>query len=144
MTEFSYAEDTELDRYRVIGQFLRYATVGVLSNLALYVLYLIATGWGAGPKSTMTVLYGVGVLQTFLFNKRWSFRDRGPGGAALVRYCIAYASGYALNYLILAVFVDYLGLVHQYVQGFAILLVAFYLFELQRIWVFRRLAGAGI
>ena len=85
----------------------------------------------------MTVLYGAGVLQTFLFNQRWSFRGRGPGGAALVRYCIAYTSGYAMNYLILAVFVDYLGLAHQYVQGVVIIMLTLYLFILQRMWVFR-------
>jgi putative flippase GtrA len=136
--------DTMFSDRQVILQFLRYAIVGMVSNLTLYAMYLIATGFGVGPKIAITVVYGLGVLQTFLFNKRWSFDDQGPEGAALVRYCIAYASGYALNYLILVVFVDYLGLAHQYVQGVAILLVALYLFALQRVWVFRRLAGARI
>jgi putative flippase GtrA len=85
----------------------------------------------------MTVLYAVGVLQTFLFNKRWSFRDRGREGIALLRYCTAYASGYALNYAMLAVFVDVLRLQHEYVQGVTVLLVAVYLFVLQLVWVFQ-------
>jgi putative flippase GtrA len=121
---------------RIITQLLRYATVGVLSNVVLYAVYLIATALGAEPKSTMTILYGAGVLQTFLFNKRWSFRDRGPEGPALVRYCVVYASGYALNYIILAVLVDHLGFAHQYVQGVTIVLLAVYLFVLQRRWVY--------
>jgi hypothetical protein len=89
----------------------------------------------------MTVLYALGVLQTFLFNKRWSFGDRGPKGVALLRYSVAYASGYALNYAMLAVFVDVLRLRHEYVQGVTVLLVAIYLIVLLRIWVFR---GSGL
>jgi putative flippase GtrA len=121
---------------RLIAQFLRYVTVGVLSNLVLYVLYLIGTGLGVGPKLTMTMLYSVGVLQTFFLNKYWAFGDRGSEGAALARYCIAYASGYALNYAILAIFVDRLRFSHHYVQGAAMVLLALYLFVLQRTWVF--------
>jgi putative flippase GtrA len=124
-------------RIGVVGQFTRYAVVGLVSNATLYLLYLAVTALGVAPKVAMTVLYGLIVLQTFIFNKRWSFRDRGPEGAALVRYCIAYASGYVLNFLILTVFVDRLGFAHQYVQGVAILLIAVYLFLLQRIWVYR-------
>src|SRR5215467_6661017 len=108
----------------IIKQFLRYATVGVISNLVGYMLYLIGTGLGTAPKVAMTVLYAAGVLQTFLFNKRWSFGDRGPKGIALLRYCTAYASGYVLNYAILDVFVDVLRFRHEYVQGVTILLVA--------------------
>jgi putative flippase GtrA len=90
----------------------------------------------------MTALYGVGVLQTFLLNRRWSFRDGGPRGPALLRYSIVYASGYCLNYLILAVFVDRLAFRHQYVQGLAIFVIAVYLFAAQRVWVFRQPIGS--
>jgi hypothetical protein len=55
----------------------------------------------------------------------------------LLRYCAAYASGYALNYGVLGVFVDFLQLRHEYVQGIIVLLIAVYLFVLQRIWVFQ-------
>jgi putative flippase GtrA len=124
-------------RIGIVGQFTRYAVVGLVSNAVLYALYLAFTALGVAPKIAMTVLYALGVLQTFLFNKRWSFKDRGPEGAALVRYCIAYGSGYVLNLIILTVFVDRLGLPHQYVQGVTILVIAVYLFLLQRIWVYR-------
>jgi putative flippase GtrA len=123
---------------------VRYATVGVVSNLVLYGLYLVATGLGIASKVAMTALYAAGVLQTFLLNKRWSFRDRGPKGIALLRYCAAYASGYVLNYAMLAVLVDVLQLRHEYVQGATVLLIAVYLFVLQRIWVFRRPSERGV
>lgn len=125
-------------RTPLAGQFVRYAIVGLISNGLLYALYLGGTAAGVAPKVAMTVLYGLGTLQTFLFNKRWSFRDRGPEGTAFVRYCIAYAGGYVLNYAILAIFLDRFALPHQYLQGAAILLIALYLFLAQRYWVYAR------
>jgi hypothetical protein len=53
-----------------------------------------------------------------------------------VRYCIAYGSGYALNYTALAVIVGHLHLAHQYVQGVTIIIISVYLYGLQRVWVF--------
>lgn len=119
------------------GQFVRYCIVGVVSNAMLYALYLAATAAHVPPKMAMSGIYFVGVLQTFYFNKRWSFRDKGPDATTLIRYIVAYGTGYALNYILLVVFVDQWGIAHQYVQGAALVLVAVYLFGLQRFWVYR-------
>ena len=100
----------------VQGQFVRYALVGLASNALLYV---------------------VGVLQTFLFNKRWSFRHGGMHGPAFVRYCAAYVIGYVVNFVALLLLVDRLGWPHQLVQGVMIVLLALMLFALQKFWVFR-------
>ena len=117
-------------------QFLRYAAIGVASNVALYLLYLALTYLGVGHKTAMTSLYVIGVLATFLFNRRWAFRDSGPQGPALARYLIAYALAYVLNYSALMAFVDFGGLPHQAVQAVMILVVAVLMFLAQRHWVF--------
>jgi putative flippase GtrA len=121
----------------VQGQFLRYALVGFASNALLYAAYLALTRLGAEPKVAMTLLYVAGVAQTFLFNKRWSFRHRGMPGPAFVRYCAAYALGYVFNLLALLLLVDRLAWPHQLVQGVIIVLLALMLFALQKYWVFR-------
>jgi putative flippase GtrA len=120
----------------ITGQFLRYALTGIGSNIILYLLYLASTALGAEPKVTMSVLYLIGVLQTFMVNRSWSFRHRGAAGTALRRYLIAYAMGYLVNLGFLALLVDDLRWDHRYVQGAAIVVIAFMLFGLQRIWVF--------
>jgi hypothetical protein len=53
-----------------------------------------------------------------------------------VRCCIAYGSGYALNYTALAVIVGHLHLAHQYVQEVMIIFLAEYFYVLQRVWAF--------
>jgi len=120
-----------------LSQFIRYALVGLASNVLLYLLYLLITGLGLGHKLAMTLLYGLGVLWTFLFNRNWSFQHGGEAASALRRYVFAYLAGYLLNWLVLYSLVDQLGWPHQFVQGFMILLLAIGLFLAQKFWVFR-------
>lgn len=121
---------------KATGQFIRYAAVGIASNIIGFFLYLVLTAAGMEHKLAMTILYGVGVAQTFVFNKRWSFSYQGLSHAAFLRYIVAYALGYLLNLSLLLVFVDRLHLPHQGVQAVAIVLVAASLFLLNKFWVF--------
>ena len=119
-----------------LGQFVRFAIVGLLSNGVLYLAYVGLTAAGLGPKAAMTLLYVLGTLQGFLFNKHWSFRSRHSHGPELVRYALAYAFGYLLNLAALIVFVDAWHLPHQAVQAVMIVVLALVLFALQKFWVF--------
>ncbi len=119
------------------GQFTRYAIVGLASNALAFSLYLILTIAGMDHKLAMTLLYGLGVAQTFVFNKRWSFRHVGMHGPAFVRYCISYGLGYVINLLALLVLVDHMRYPHEFVQGVMVLSLAAMLFLLQKFWVFR-------
>lgn len=117
-------------------QLSRYATVGLASNAIGYLLYLLLTHLGMGPKTAMTLLYVLGVIKSFYFNRRWSFRYEGRGSVAFVRYVAAYGLGYVLNLALLWSAVEGLGLPHQGVQLVAIFVVAGVLFLLHRYWVF--------
>ena len=117
-------------------QFTRYAVVGLGSNAILYLAYLLVTGIGIGHKTSMTLLYGVGILLTFLLNRRWTFGHQGNFHSAFYRYLIIYLLGYLLNFFGLYIFVDALGSPHQLIQGILIILIAMFLFALQRLWVF--------
>jgi len=117
-------------------QLIRYVLVGVGSNLVLYIGYLVLTMAGMGHKTAMTLLYAVGVAQTFYFNRRWSFSHDGRVSSAFVRYLTAYAMGYMFNLAFLWLGADQLHLPHQWVQAAAIVIVALSLFLAQRYWVF--------
>jgi len=89
-----------------------------------------------GPKTAMSVLYVTGVLQTYFFNRQWTFRHQGNAGASLIRYVTAYTLGYFVNLVALMGLVDHIGLPHQAVQAGMIISIAALLFLLQRYWVF--------
>ncbi len=117
-------------------QFIRYALVGLASNLVLYLLYLLLTWQGLGAKTAMSGLYLLGVVQTFFFNRKWTFRHDGHLTKAFWRYLASYGLGYILNLLGLMYFVDSLQLPHQSVQGVFIVFLAAMLFTMQKFWVF--------
>ena len=120
------------------SQFIRYVIVGLASNAVMYIAYIVLTLVGMGPKLAMSLLYGIGVLQTFVFNKNWSFRFEGAATPVLVRYATVYAVGYVIQFLALMLLVDQIGLPHQWVMGALILFIALLLFLAQKFWVFRQ------
>jgi len=119
-------------------QFFRYAVVGLASNVTLYLAYLALTVGGLGPKASMTALYLAGVLQTFLFNKHWTFSHNGASRAPFIRYLVSYLFGYLFNLAMLLIFVDWMRWPHQIVQGVMIIILAVMLFLLQKYWVFSK------
>lgn len=124
-------------------QFVRYVLVGLVSNTIGYVLYLLLTRSIMGPKSAMSLLYAVGVLQTFIFNRNWSFGYSGQMSSSFLRYVSTYALGYVVNLSALLVLVDIMGLSHEWVQACLVLSLAAGLFLLQRYWVFRATPSAN-
>lgn len=119
-------------------QFFRYAIVGLISNLTLYLGYLLLTYLGMGHKTAMSLLYAVGTCLTFAFNRNWTFGHDGHIPKAFFAYVTIYAIGYVFNLVALYFLVDQLGFNHQWVQGGLIILVAVLLFTLQKLVVFKR------
>jgi len=78
----------------------------------------------------------VGVLQTFLFNRRWTFAHRGASAPALARYVLIYFLGYVFQWLALWALVDRLGWPHQLVMGGLVIVTACLIFLGQKFWVF--------
>ena len=117
-------------------QSFRYVLAGAISNLVLYIAYLGLTALGVPPKFAMSFLFLVGVGQSFLVNKQWTFGYSGSATKVLPRYAVAYGGSYLLNFALLALLVDYVGWPHQFVQAGAMGLNALLLFLLQRHWVF--------
>ena len=121
-----------------IKELVRYAIVGILSNLAGYVVYILATHFGALPKITMTILYFVGATIGYIGHRNFTFTYEGSFLGSGLRYVIAHLLGYLINLIILIIFVDYYKYPHQWVQAGAIFVVAGYLLIAFKFFVFRK------
>ncbi|MDM0122294.1 GtrA family protein [Variovorax arabinosiphilus] len=115
---------------------LRYAFVGVSTNLIGYLVYLLITYIGLGPKVTMTLLYVTGATLGFWGNRTITFRHHEKGLAVGLRYILAHGVGYLINLTLLYTLGDRLGYAHQLVQAFAIFVVAGFLFVAFKYFVF--------
>ncbi|MGE7368949.1 GtrA family protein [Neorhizobium sp. NPDC001467] len=117
-------------------QFATYVLVGLATNVFGYVLYLLLTGCGVDPKTTITVLYLTAAVIGFFANRRFTFDYRGRVLGAGARYGVAQLLGYLINLLSLVLFVDVLGVRHEIVQIGAIAGVAVFLFLVSKLYVF--------
>lgn len=117
-------------------ELLRYGLIGILSNSVGYIVYLLITHAGASPKITMTLLYAAGATVGFFGNRKWTFSHEGNFLGAGVRYVIAHGLGYLINLALLLVLADHFRYPHQWVQAFAIFIIAGYLFLTFKFFVF--------
>lgn len=124
-------------------QIFRYGLIGVTTNSLFYLSYLLITYHGGTPKITMSVLYGLGMLTSFMANRKLTFDHKGNTFTAGSRYLIAHFFAYLINFSILAVMVDRMGFAHQWVQGITILIVALFLFLMMRFYVFKETSFQG-
>ncbi|MBV5350283.1 GtrA family protein [bacterium] len=118
------------------SQSFRFAVVGLVSNAVLYLLYIILTWINLQPSAAVSLVFIVGALQTFTFNKAWTFSQRGTGARYIARYLTVYLGAYLTNIAALYVFVDRLACPHQLVQAGAVIVIGVLLFLVQRYWVF--------
>lgn len=125
-------------------QLIRYAIVGIMSNSAGYLVYLLVTYLGATPKITMTLLYGAGAAIGYLGNRNFTFTHKGSFIGSGVRYFMAHFFGYLVNLVILIIFVDQFGFAHQWVQAAAIFVVACFLFITFKFFVFTNLNALNV
>jgi len=119
-----------------IKQLIRFGIVGVISNMAGYLVYLLITYLGIGPKLAVSLLYPIGTYMSFAGNKSWTFGAEKGTAIAGMKHIFVYALGYVLNLVILAIFVDFLDFAHQLVQFLAIFVVALFLFLAMKFFVF--------
>lgn len=120
-----------------LRQFSRYVTIGAVTNLLLYGAYLLLTALGIAPELAMTATYIAGVALSFHLNRTWTFESGVPYMRTLRRFMALYASGYAINWLGLALLPDRLGIPHQLVQIVIMGGLVVYFFAMFRVWVFR-------
>jgi putative flippase GtrA len=117
-------------------QFFRFVMVGVIQNLVGYALYILITWAGLDPKLTITVLYPVGFMLSYMGNRNWSFSHKGTHKQAIIRFAITHMIGYTFNIAGLYLLVDMLDYRHQHVQLLIMFILMFYFFFALRLFVF--------
>lgn len=124
-------------RYRSsTAQLFRYALVGIVSNLAGYLIYIGVTWFGVEPKIAVSLLYPVAVLVAYFGHVRYTFADSENSSGGVLRYVLAHVVGFIMNLSLLYILHDLMGAPHQLVQLLAIFLVAGVLFLLFKYYVF--------
>jgi putative flippase GtrA len=118
------------------SRLVKFVVVGLVSNVVCYGLYLLLAAQGVTPHWALTGVYLLGVLQSFIGNRHWTFDHRGPATTALLRFAVLYAMGYGLSSAVLHAALAWLRWPHQAGMALAMVVCAVFLFIGQRLWVF--------
>jgi putative flippase GtrA len=121
-----------------LGQFVRYAAVGLSLNATMYVVYLIITARYFTPFEAVFLLYPLSTLVGFYAHRELTFKINSDRYKFFdfLKYIFFYILGLLLNLLLIYIFFEKLGYPHQLVQLFAVGIVALFLFVSIRLFVF--------
>ena len=118
-------------------QIIRFGVIGVVSNGALYVLYLLLAHLAFPVLVAMTLTFAAGVVLSWLLNGLITFRARLTRRSGM-RMIMVYAGAYVTNLALLWLAVQVWSMPHQVVQLAIMAMLAVALFFLQKYWVFPR------
>lgn len=85
-----------MDIAETAGRLIRYGTVGVLTNLGGYALFLTLLTAGLPPVPTTGITYFSLVAFSYFANRNWTFRSVNSHSRDITRYAIAYGLGLIL------------------------------------------------
>jgi putative flippase GtrA len=125
------------------AQFCRYASVGVLTNVGAYLLYLGMTVRGFAPALSATASFAAALIVGFALNRKVTFASTGDSRLSLCRYLVSYAIAYLADLAGLHVFVTRAGYSPEIVQLVLVVAIACGLFVAQKYWVFAGVARSA-
>jgi putative flippase GtrA len=117
-------------------EFLRYILVGSILNAAGYLAYLALIYIGLGYKLSATIVYFISIILGYMINRRYVFNSNKPIGQSILIYLAMILSGYILNISGLIFLVDNLTLSAQVAPLVMLILITFYFFVFNKIFVY--------
>lgn len=89
-----------LSKRREMLRFIKYCMVGVLNTLlTLGVIFVCKSVLGVNPYVSNALGYIAGMLNSFLWNKKWVFRSHGRTYREALHFMMGFAICYALQFL---------------------------------------------
>lgn len=121
-----------------IRKFIKFGTIGVLNTLVdIVAYYIINKLLGVGPYVSQVCSFLIAALNSFLFNKYWTFEKRNPvTKKEAVRYLITNAGYLTCSLVIMRVLIGGLGLDPFLAKFPTAVLMVFFNYLMAKFWVF--------
>jgi putative flippase GtrA len=128
----------------IAAQFVKFGIVGISNTLlALAVYAALIDGFGMWYIAASAIGYAVGIVNGFLWNRRWTFRGHVGDALTPVRWTVVQGCGLAANLGLVFAFVHGAGLGKLLGQACATGIVVVFTFLANRAWTFRMDPTAG-
>ena len=122
----------------VVGQFVKFAIVGVSNTLISLIVYTVLFKvFGLNYLVASAIGFVVGAVNGFLLNRAWTFQGHEGDALTPVRWAIVQTCGLGLDELLLYIGVHEFGIDKIVAQALAIVIVVVITFLANRAWTFR-------
>ncbi|MBU0731576.1 GtrA family protein [Patescibacteria group bacterium] len=126
----------------LLGQFIRFALIGILNTGIDYVIYLVLTRyveWFDENKVVATsIAFIVAATNSYFLNKIWTFRDKSRQvGRQYIKFFAVSLVGFGLNAIIFY-FLLRLGLFDIFAKILTTGVVLFWNFLANKFWTFKQ------
>lgn len=119
-------------------QIASYSLVGVMNTLITAITIVVLTLLGVEPVLSNAAGFGLGLLNSFIMNKRYTFQSAAEG--SMMPFLVSFAIAYGLNLVVLVVSSPLASLNVLIPQAAGMLTYNVVFFVLMKLWVF---AGAS-
>lgn len=122
----------------VLIQFLKFGIVGISNTLLTFAVYtLLLKVFGVWYLAASAIGFAVGTINSFLLNRRWTFRGHVGDALTPVRWTVVQCSGLGVNLGLLYLLVHDAGVDKLLAQALATAVVTVSTFFANRAWTFR-------
>ena len=110
---------------------------GLSINGSSFIAYLILVWLDFSPKTSLTLLYWVGVLLSFTVNRRFVFMYSGAIYTSFIKYTCVYLLGYVISMFVMTIALDRLMYSHIESMIIASIIMPIYFYFMQKYLVFK-------
>ena len=122
----------------LLGQFIKFGIVGISNTLLTFAVYtLLLKVFGVWYLAASAIGFGAGTVNSFLLNRRWTFRGHVGDALTPLRWTVVQCGGLGVNEGLLYVFVHDARVDKLLSQAFATAVVTITTFLANRAWTFR-------
>ena len=136
-----------MTRFQIGMQWMRFAAVGVVNTAISTVVFASLVHAGADYVPASAIAFTLGALNSYILNRRWTFRSRVSCMPELGRFACVQAAGLAVDLVLLHAAIGDLGLPRILAQLLVFPAASAVTFVLSRQWAFkgrRQAPAAGI
>jgi putative flippase GtrA len=133
--------ETSSSRPLWLVQAVKFGAVGVLNTALDLGLYFVLTRWlglGALPVVAKSISYSAGILNSFLWNKYWTFQSKSGTWATLLPFIVTNLVGLGINTGMLQLCLKIFGMPELVALGLATLSTLAWNFIISKFVVFRK------
>lgn len=118
-------------------QFIKFSLVGVSNTSISLICYTIIVKLGLYYIIANVLAYGVGMVNSFILNKRWVFKSKNSVGSTAIKFTLVNLGALSASTFLLYLCVSIIGLNKILAQVVVTFLVLIINFSANKIWAFK-------